>query len=537
MNRLFTISVSLALISFVALAQQGPTTLPRSSQPLQLTSKDDRKIGGIPIDRYVREYANAARNLDIPPGTSDAQIGRGYDSATNEIKEQCIVFKGADAELATVIPTGSHINPDGQQVDFNMTHTTDSEELLNTLSIEASASFSSGVYSGNASVKYATSKKVTRFGEYLLINEQVQNVTRFLKTIDTTPEAKKVRKNPFNFRQKCGDQFIVGIVTGGSFSAILNASSSSENDQSSVKATFSAAAYGGKLDASTMSTFQDLVGHGRLEITILRQGPNDNVPNDLDSIKKYAAELPSKVKPTGGTPWPILMTTKGYGSLGPVIIGAQDAYLDAAGVQYMRLKRLSGGLEYISAHQDLFGGFDQNKYQAEHDAAEQAARALFVSAETCGKDSTKCPTAPFKTPRELPERIQWVAVDPKTNGWTPVGSTQGSQHRIAQAVGQFSYYGGPQYVPAGQSEWVPASQGQIWMHNSNTGQDQIVGASQIYAVPDFNAVYYRVWDSIYTDNRSRPDDPLRAAVYTPVYPVLKTGGINTGQRGKTNANQ
>src|SRR6202050_1947200 len=186
MNRSITISICLALLSFIALAQQGPTTLPKSSQPLQFMSKDDRKVGGIPISRYVREYANATRNLDIPPGTSDAQIGRGYDSATNEIKDQCVVFNGTDAELATVVPTGSHINPDGQQVDFEMVHTTDSEELLNTLSINASASFSSGVYGGNASVAYATSKKVTRFGEYLLINEQVQNITRFLKAIDKT---------------------------------------------------------------------------------------------------------------------------------------------------------------------------------------------------------------------------------------------------------------------------------------------------------------------------------------------------------------
>jgi hypothetical protein len=413
-----------------------------------------------------------------------------------------------------------------------MVHTTDSEELLNTLSINASASFSSGVYSGNASVAYATSKKVTRFGEYLLINEVVQNVTRFLKAIDTTSGAKKVKKDPFKFRQKCGDQFIVGLVTGGSFSAILNASSSSEDDQSSVKATFSAAAYGGKLDAATTSTFQDLVGHGRLEIKILREGPNDNVPNDLDKIKTYATELPGKVKPTGGTPWPILMTTKGYGSLGPVITGAQGAYLDAAGVQYMRLKRLGGGLEYIAAHPNLFGGFDQNKYQAEHDAAEQAARALFVTAQACGQDSTKCPTTPFKTPRELPERIQWVAVDPKTNGWTPVGKTQGSQRRVVEATGQLSFWGGPQYVPAGHSEWDSASVGQIWIHNSNTGQDQIVGASQIYSVPDFSAVYYRIWDSNYTDNRSRPDDPLKAAVYTPVYPTLKIGGVKTAQQKK-----
>jgi hypothetical protein len=338
--------------------------------------------------------------LSIPPGNSDAQIGRGFDSSTNEIKDQCVVFNNTDAELISVLPTGN--TPDAQQLDFKMTHTTDGEDLLNTLSINASASFSSGVYSGNASIAYASSKKISRYGEYLLINEQVENVTRFLKSTVLTVDAKKVRNNAFKFRQMCGDQFIVGIVTGGSFSAILKASSSSEEDQKSAKATFSAAAYGGSLDVATTSTFKDLVTKGRLDITILRQGPSDNVPTDLDQIKKYAEELPGKVKPKGGTPWPILMTTKGYGALGPPITGGQDIFLDAAGAQYMRLKRLSGGLEYIYNHQDLFGGFDQDKYIAEHGAAEQTARQVEAAAFACSKDAKNCPATPFTRPRELP---------------------------------------------------------------------------------------------------------------------------------------
>lgn len=254
---------SVFLCSLLA-AQNGPTSVPTTSQAPQFRKDDSREIDGVPIAQFVQRYQVGVRTLSIPPGNSDAQIGRGFDSSTNEVKDQCVVFHNTDAELISVLPTEN--TPDAQQLDFKMTHTTDGEDLLNTLSINASASFSSGVYSGNASIAYASSKKISRYGEYLLINEQVENVTRFLKSTVLRDEAKKVRNNAFKFRQMCGDQFIVGIVTGGSFSAILNASSSSEEDQTSAKATFSAAAYGGKLDVATTSTFKDLVTKGRLDI-------------------------------------------------------------------------------------------------------------------------------------------------------------------------------------------------------------------------------------------------------------------------------
>ena len=75
-----------------------------------------------------------------------------------------------------------------------------------------------------------------------------------------------------------------------------------------------------------MTTFKDLVTHGRLDISILRQGPNDDIPTDLEHVKKYAEELPTKVRPTGGIPWPIFMTTKKSGALGPRNLKANKGY-------------------------------------------------------------------------------------------------------------------------------------------------------------------------------------------------------------------
>ncbi len=456
----------------------------------------------------------------FPPGTSDARIGRGYDSATNEIKSQCIVFNDRPQELATVVPGGS---TDAQDLSFKMTYLKNSEDLLNSLSINAAASFGWGVFSGDASISYATNKHVSRFGEYLLIDETVQNITQFLVATRLTTEASAVKNNPFEFRRLCGDQFIVGIETGGSFYAVLEASANSEEEQSDIRTTFSAAAYGGKLDAQTMAKFKELTTNNSLNITVIRKGPADNVPADMDSVKSYAESLPGKVRQNGGTAWPILMTTKEYGSLAPTISGSQGVFLNTAGEQYMRLNRLIAGLEYIAANKDLFGGFDQAKYDAEYAATERAANDLSANAEKCSKDSTKCFAPAFTLPRELPDRIRWISVDPKTDGWTTIAHIQGSQNRVAEARGQWSRYG------PGSNEWLPASSGSFMIRPSN-GVDQILQADHVISLPDNCNVYYRIFDSPpedYFDNRSLSGDPLRIAVYTPLYPILATGLVQS----------
>ncbi len=172
------------------------------------------------------------------------------------------------------------------------------------------------------------------------------------------------------------------------------------------------------------------------------------------------------------------MTTKKYGALGPRIEGQQGIFLDAAGVQYMRLKRLIGGLEYIAAHPELFGGFDYKAYLVEHDQAETVSRQLAATAAACGKTASDCPQPTFVRPRELPERIVWVSIDPKTNGWTEIGRTQGNDTRVAEARGQFSFCAAV-CMPQNQ-EWWSGTVGQFLIHNTNTGSDQIVAANKIY---------------------------------------------------------
>jgi hypothetical protein len=105
-------------------------------------------------------------------------------------------------------------------------------------------------------------------------------------------------------------------------------------------------------------------------------------------------------------------------------------------------------------------------------------------------------------------------VDPRVNGWTEIARTQGGQQGVAEARGQYSFH----YFGDARDTWYPASGGLFLVHDVN-GVEHQLQADRILPIADYSAVSYRIFDSYYPDNAGRPDDPLRAAVYTPVYPL------------------
>ena len=107
-------------------------------------------------------------------------------------------------------------------------------------------------------------------------------------------------------------------------------------------------------------------------------------------------------------------------------------------------------------------------------------------------------------------------VDPKVNGWTEIARTQGGQQNVAEARGQYSFH----YFGDARDTWYPASGGVFfWGAWTLTAVEHQLQADRILPIAEYSAVSYRIFDSYYPDNAGRPDDPLRAAVYTPVYPL------------------
>ncbi|MGH9744479.1 MAG: hypothetical protein ACRD59_00035 [Candidatus Acidiferrales bacterium] len=512
-QQVLALSLVLSFAAFPCLAQvQYHSKLdPRVSGD----QADDRKVGDWSVKEYMDKVvgSNAYQNNDFPPGNSDARFGVGFDSLFAITKQPCVVYSGNPNELASVGGTG-------QSATLKLTHATTSQEFAQSLKVGGSASFGFGVYSGNLAVDYFQSQRYSRFAEFLTEDLHVENQAQFLKQAVLTLEAKKAAAKGFAaFQSLCGDQYIAGLVTGGDFTAVLEATSDSEQEQQQMSASFSASAWGNTVSGSVAQQMQSWKDSGRLSISIVRKGTFEPLPSfDVQALQDYIRGFPPKVVPEpAGHPWAVLVVTKSYdGLVSFAITDTQRRALEQMSQYLADVLKRRAGLAYIAAHEDLFGGVDEAKLTAELGILQKTILNLTSDAKDCAGSAAKCKTTTYPDVAELPQRVLWQPVDPKSSARLFVGTVPKNAKRIVEVRGFWSPYDrnpGP-----GVQEWLGPGQAEaIFFHSNDTGQDSSATPTMPLPVPSNSLVYFFIGDSYYGDNRTYPPDPVRVALYQPVY--------------------
>jgi hypothetical protein len=228
-----------------------------------------------------------------PPGSlpSDANpglsVGVGYDSVSSQLKPRCVV------ETSANLPPAESL---GQNGTFLVNYVTSEDDIARALGIDGSASFGNGIFSADASVQYLSSSKITQYSSYLMVSSTNKNSQQLLTHYHLTSAAKRALKQGLpRFVQLCGDQFVSGIVTGGSLSAVISASSTTTAEQIDANATLHAAGWGGSIDLATQSKLQTFLSNGRLNINVIRQGPAEPWPTaTVADFISYAQQFPQK---------------------------------------------------------------------------------------------------------------------------------------------------------------------------------------------------------------------------------------------------
>jgi len=504
-----------------ALADQSSTySYPGLDDPRDRGATADRRmVGDMPYADFAKQLIGLRRVVlsDFPPGNTDAQFGVGYDSLFTITKQPCVVFGGNPNELVS-------IGGSGQSVNLHLTHATNNSDLAQSLNISGSASFGFGAYSGNLAVSYFRSQRFSRYAEFLTEDIHVENQAQYLKKAALTAAAQRAaRQGLAAFRKLCGDQYIAGIVTGGEFTAVLEATSDSESDQEQTAATFSAAALGNSVSGSALQEMQSLSASGRLSIDIVRKGTFEALPGfDAQSLQDYIRNFPPKVVPEpNGHPWAILALTKTYDGLVNFPEPAQQRRaLEQLSMYLGDMLRRRSGLAYINAHESLFGGVDHSRLVSEMAELRKAIADLTIEAEDCAMDAAKCKTVNFAEVSELPERAVWTKVNPRSSARMFVGPVQKNAKRVFEVRGfwsPFDHNPGP-----GVTEWCGPGENEIVTAHSNaSGQDLPLSGRVPTLVPDNSLVYFQIADSYYGDNRTYDPDPVRVSLYEPVYWTAK----------------
>jgi hypothetical protein len=474
----------------------------------------------------------------VPANNSQLDFGVGLDSLTDVPKSRCVQFANEDVKPAAALAQKSYLRMDDA-------HT--AEDMANKQGFSFAASFDTGAYSGDASADFARSEKSSRYSENLIINEYVENEVQLLNTekVSLTKEGRKALDSGLlTFRNLCGDQFIMGKVTGGSISAILNVESDSYESQQTAHLKLHAASAMGSANAAAESEVDELRKAGRLTVSITREGPAEDWPDStVPELMAYARTYPCKVavvassdlkkchdkngKPIEPHPWTISFLTASYDQFleEKLIEKEQAEFYDRESPYILSAYSYRAGLGYIENHKPQFPPYSDKRMTSEKAKINTEIGKIRAAARDCDADSKKCGVLARVEFGLLPDRANsypWQNVDPTVSFPRGFGSAMGDDKRVVEIAGSW---------------WAHCENNRpvslhIYPGGSDTVQFKLLDGSTVSAgsyrgpwlMPKGSTALYYVIDgppsavpAVYQDNCLDPD-PLRIRIIAPVFP-------------------
>lgn len=170
-------------------------------------------------------------------GTQDASIdpnmdiGVGFSTISSEAKGECV-------DVVKLSPVGGNA---GQNVTFSLRQLENTNSLSELLDISNSASLKaiSGTTKGKAS--FLRSVKMNDYSLYALASVKVENNTEKMRNVRFNDHAIRLIKDDDSkrFQEVCGDEFVIGKISGGEFHAIIEIQTKSVQDKKSIDAKLS----------------------------------------------------------------------------------------------------------------------------------------------------------------------------------------------------------------------------------------------------------------------------------------------------------
>jgi hypothetical protein len=187
------------------------------------------------------------------------------------------------------------------------------EDLYGKLGISVEASGRYGVFNASGKMQYANESKFNAQATFLVARCKVTNAfTQFKKAQLTPPALALLQNNPALFRNRYGDGFVRGMVTGGEYCAIISVLSESQEEQASVAASIKASYNSGVTRASgevgIEGATKSKMSKSQINITTRQRGgvgKEQSFTSDVDLVMKRLKEFPTQVEGDNAVPYDV----------------------------------------------------------------------------------------------------------------------------------------------------------------------------------------------------------------------------------------
>ena len=315
--------------------------------------------------------------------------GVSFDSVAGEVRDDCVVRTTPEP------PSGVA----GQEVIFKLRQITSSSALMKELNISASASLRATFGKVSAKASYASKQNVNQFSIYLLVQVSVTNPMRRMRDIKLTDEAWDLleKNGEEQFRERCGDEFLSGITTGGEYLAILQIATKTEKDKEEVSVSVRAKGAGGtwKAGADFKYALETIAQEHEIEVTSFQQGGDTKtIPDTVDEIIKRAVEFPQQVE--GDKAFAYSAFFQKYDTLrlpdgkNPIDVENQKRVIEKLADYYLSYSDILNSIEYIFKNSDQFVDFDVKAMNQEANEIRKTLNELSQSASDCFNNYKSC---------------------------------------------------------------------------------------------------------------------------------------------------
>jgi hypothetical protein len=274
--------------------------------------------------------------------------------------------QGANPDLGTLHGTAVEFDSlsspigTGQSVNFHLQVVTTNEEMLSALSVTANVSYSSAVFSGNASAQFLSNRSVSRYSTFVVARCVVKNPEQVISNPRPRAAVDEWRQqhSKADFQKLYGDEFLSGFITGGYYFGIIQVHSTSEAKQREIAAAVAGSGWGASGDASVASRLQSVTESMEKEVVVYRNGGDSSqaLPRTIDEMIEQIVNFPGQVRqdaiPFGG----IYQKYDDSISFSPckeetgLDLALRRADLNELAQQFVRLKELRADVIFVSDH-------------------------------------------------------------------------------------------------------------------------------------------------------------------------------------------
>jgi hypothetical protein len=234
-------------------------------------------------------------------------VGMDYGMGVNLLNGD-VVGQALDPGTPSTIP-----NAKGQDVNYVLEIVNSMEDLYSKLGISVEASGRYGVFNASGKMQYANESKFNTQATFLLARCKVINAFTQVKQAQITPTALDLfQKNPAGFRERYGDGFVRGILTGGEYCAIISVISRSKEEQTSVAASIKASYNSGLNKASGEvgigGATKSSMSRSEINISTYQKGgvgEEQSFTSDPDLVMKRLKDFPTQVSRENAVPYEV----------------------------------------------------------------------------------------------------------------------------------------------------------------------------------------------------------------------------------------